>query len=407
MSGKASALALSTLCSWAVAAGPACDRGPRASALQPVRHVVVVTVDTLRADHVGAYGGSVATPAMDELARHGVLFEAAFTPTPSTAPAHVSLFSGLHPWNHGVLDNAVPFEAEQLPWLAARAREAGFATAAFVSSYILAPRWGFDHGFDTYHFEPTRLASHERGTERFPFWNRGSETTRAALHWLEAHRDRPFFVWIHYFDPHSPYVPPPGYQRPRDEPVDLEGKTVPAAARTREGLAALIRGYRGDVAYSDAQLGALLDRLGRLGLRDDTVLVFTADHGEGLGDHGYMAHAHHLFEEQVRVPLMIAGPGLPRGRRLRGPAQLEDLMPTLLALMGIDVPESLDGVDLLPWVAGRTRASPRAAVLGQRAALPDRPLLFYQRRWPTKWIGELSGAGQTYRLDDDPREAAG
>ncbi len=181
----------------------ACDR----PAIRGVDRILLITVDTLRADHVGAYGGSLPTPALDQLAREGVSITGFCTPTPSTGPATVSLLTGLHPWNHGVLLNAVPFDAPDLPTLAALLRDGGFATAAFVSSYVLHRRWGFARGFDLHHFEPTQLTPWDGRVRRF--WSRGEAMTDAVLRWLEDHGDDPFFVWVHYFDPHDPYSPPP------------------------------------------------------------------------------------------------------------------------------------------------------------------------------------------------------
>ncbi len=378
----------------------------RSGAPQPsLESLLLVTVDTLRADHVGAYGGPVPTPAMDELAREGVLVEGACTPTPSTGPAHVSLLTGLYPWKHGVLANAVPFDAADLPNLAALADDAGLATAAFVSSYVLHRRWGFARGFDTFHFAPTHPFLREG--RLVPFWSRAERATDAALSWLESHRSERFFVWVHYFDPHDPYQPPRGYARPRDEPVDLEGKSLPPGIRSRAQLANLNRRYRGEIAYTDAHVGRLLEGLRRLGLYERTAVILTSDHGEGMGDHGLLGHGQNLFDELVLVPLLIRAPNIEGGRRLVGPAQLEDLMPTALSLLGLAVPDGLDGYDLLPWLRGDTDRSPRDAVLGQRAPFPDKPGLYFERAWPRKWIGELPKGGETFRLDDDPREVRG
>ena len=369
------------------------------------RNVLLITVDTLRADHVGAYGGPVSTPAMDELASAGALLSQFCTPTPSTGPAHASLMTGLYPWKHGVLANAVPFTDEQPPVLATLAREAGVATAAFVSSYVLHGRWGFSRGFDSYHFDPSQESTW-RG-QRVGFWERGGKTTDSALRWLGEHRDERFMLWIHYFDPHGPYDPPPGFRRAPDEPVDLTGKSLPEGIRTPRQLAAMIRGYRGEVAYTDSQVGRLLDELRYLELLEETAVILTSDHGEGLGDHGELAHGKNLFDELVRIPLLIRAPGIEGGQRLEGPAQLEDLMPTVLSLLGLPIPEGIDGRDLLPWLSGRTDASPRSAVLGQRAPFRAMPLLFYQRDWPEKWIGELGLGGRAYGLENDPGESTG
>jgi arylsulfatase A-like enzyme len=365
-------------------------------------NLVLVTVDTLRADAIGPYSGSVATPAIDRLAREGVVVDGACTPIPSTAPAHASLFSGLHPWRHGLLENGVPFDAARHPSLSARLRESGLATAAFVSSYVLHPRWGFDHGFDHYHFQPNEPGLWGDGQG---FSTRGALTTDAALGWIRSHGDAPFFVWIHYFDPHDPYQPPEAFLEsgPLETPeVMRDGPPRPRAA---QALARQIRAYRGEVAYTDAQIGRLLDGLQDLALLDRTAIVFTADHGEGLGEHQALRHGTKLFDEAVRVPLIIRARGLPRGARLRGAAQLEDLLPTLLSMQGVAAPEAADGVDLLEWLKGDVASSPRGAVVGRLRR--NQAPLFFERRWPEKWIGNAQGSGTRYRLDDDPRERSG
>ena len=189
--------------------------------------------------------------------------------------------------------------------------------------------------------------------------------------------------------------------------MDLAGKGVPKELKDFAELARYIRAYRGEVAYTDAQVGRLVEGLDRLGLADSTAIVLTADHGEGLGDHNHLGHGWNLHDELVSIPLILQAPGLSGGRRLEGPAQLEDLMPTILSLVDVAVPEGLDGIDLLPWLRGRAVDSPRDAVYGRRAAFPDVPVLFYERQWPSKWIGEAGGKGRTYALDRDKSEHEG
>lgn len=368
----------------------------------PIERILLVTVDTLRADHVGAYGELSLTPAIDALAAEGVVLLEACTPTPSTGPAHASLFTGRYPWHHGVLENATLLGGEP-PVLAELLRERGFATAAFVASFIVDERFGFARGFDHYHFDPTESYTW-RGRPQGRFWSRADRVAAATLEWLAEHRDEPFFVWVHLFDPHSPYRPEPGMRR--DEPVDLTGKRVPPGVADGEELRELIRAYRGEVRYADAQLGRLTEGLVELGLLDSTAVVVTSDHGEGLGDHGLLEHGTNLHDELVRVPLVIRAPGLPAGRRLRGAAQLEDLAPTLLALAGAPVPEGMDGLDLGPWLAGRRDDSPRDAVLGRRRRYPKAPDLYFVRDGNEKWIG-TPRRGRRYDLEADPRERRG
>jgi arylsulfatase A-like enzyme len=192
---------------------------------------------------------------------------------------------------------------------------------------------------------------------------------------------------------------------PRD-PVDLAGKSIPRDQKVRNALhlKSFNRAYRGEVAYVDAQVGTLLERVKLLGLDDRTAVVLTADHGEGLGDHGVMEHGLHLYEELVQVPLILRAPGLPSGRRVAGPVQLEDLAPTILALLNVDPPDSLDGVDLLPWLRGPTADPPRDAVVGARATNKGDARLFYMRNGSSKWVGEAASQGVRFDLDRDPGE---
>ena len=397
--------ALAAVLAAAPVAGAA-DPGSTANGGSPgvIDSVLLITIDTLRADHVGAYGGPVPTPALDHLASQGVLVESAYTPTPSTGPAHASLLTGLHVWNHGTLKNAVPLDP-RIPTLADLLSARGLDTAAFVSSYILDRRFGFHQGFATYIFEPSQ-PYHWRGRQRKRFWTRGQQTTQAANRWLLEHVDRPFFLWVHYYDPHWPYRPPVGFAVSPRDPVDLTGKSIPRDRDVRNELhlKSLNRAYRGEVAYVDAQVGTLLERVKLLGLDDRCAVVLTADHGEGLGDHGVMEHGLHLYEELVQVPLILRAPGLPSGRRVAGPAQLEDLAPTILALLNVDPPESLDGVDLLPWLRGATDAPPRGAVVGARSTNKGAARLFYVLDRSSKWIGEPGSPGRRFDLARDPGE---
>lgn len=376
----------------------ACTPSPRGG-------IVLITVDTLRADVLGSYGGPVETPVMDAMAERGVLVERAYTPTPTTGPAHASLFTGLHPWRHRVLYNAVPLD-ETLPTLAEVLLDHGFRTAAFVSSYVLHPQFRFDRGFEDYRFEAS-IPFNFHGQYIEEFYARGDETTLSARRWLlenASSKERPFFLWLHYFDPHAPWAPPPSYRVPPNDPVDLRYKTVPRGVGGPRRLAQMIRAYRGEVRFVDAQVGRILETLRELDVQDRTTVILTSDHGEGLGDHGHLNHNANLYGELIHVPLIIDGPDLPRGRRLQGQAQLEDLFPTIVSLAGIESPRELDGVDLLPWIRGEQEHSPREVVLGRRQILRGSPDLYFQQAGNEKWIGIPSEAGATFDLARDTHE---
>jgi arylsulfatase A-like enzyme len=398
----ASRAATALAVAWAFA-GPAAAE-PAAKSGQKVDSVVLITIDTLRADHVSAYGGPVPTPAIDKLASQGALLETAYTPTPSTGPAHASLLTGLHVWHHGAAHNASPIDP-RLPTVADAMKASGRATAAFVSSYILHRRFGFNQGFDTYVFEPSEPYVW-RNKARKRFWTRGEETTRAANRWLASHGNEPFFLWVHYFDPHWPYQPPVGYAVSPKDPVNMKGKRVPKdqKVRDRKHLKALNRAYRGEVAYVDAQVSALLERMRMLALEERTAVILTSDHGEGLGDHAVMEHGLHLYEELIRIPLIVRAPGIPAGRRLKGAVQLEDLAPTLLAFVDLPAPPNQDGVNLLPWLRGEESKSPRSLVVGTRAPNKGTKQLYYVRDGSRKWIGARERKGITFDLANDPRE---
>lgn len=360
----------------ALAGGLAC--GPGA----PAPNLLLVVVDTLRADHCSAYGyARDTTPALRALAGQGVRVETAYSPLPATGPTHASLFTGLPPLAHGVVKNGLAL-APSLPTLAERLRERGYRTGAVVSSFALAAKFGYARGFDEYQddFDPQRstLGFREWEGHAVPegFDRRARPTTRRALRWLEAAADdpRPFFLFVHYFDPHDPYLPPARFRR-------WQGETPRGRA---------IAAYDGEVAYADHELGRLLAALEGRGLARDTLVVVTGDHGEGLLDHGYMFHDIQLKEEALRVPLVLRLPGrLPAGALLHVPVSLVDLSPALLALLSGTSAEA----------TGRSAAL-LAALLDPDAARPAEPTpIFFQRRpFAPGRVGAFQVAGDAFGL---------
>jgi arylsulfatase A-like enzyme/Tfp pilus assembly protein PilF len=279
--------------------------------------VLIVTIDTLRADRVGAYGHAGAdTPALDRLAREGVLLEDAVVQIPQTRPSHASMFTGRYPFEHGIRDNVSPPLPATIPTLATLLRRAGYETAGFIGAYPVARPSGLDQGFTTFDdpFGAGETAtSREARSER-----RGAETVDRALAWLGTPRGKPFFLWIHLFDPHAPYDPP-------------------APFRSRFAR----RPYDGEVAYADAQLARLLAWLDRTRRRAQTFVVVTSDHGEGLGDHGESEHMFLVYDSTLKVPLVLSWPGrLDAGARVKGQFRSVDLFPTLLELLGLPVAPS-------------------------------------------------------------------
>jgi arylsulfatase A-like enzyme/Tfp pilus assembly protein PilF len=293
----------------------------------PRPNLLLVTIDTLRADHVGVYGRADArTPVLDGLARRGALFRHAESAVPLTGPSHATILTGLYPPAHGTRDNVVFPLAARHKTLAAILKGAGYRTAAFVGAYPVAASFGFGQGFDDYDegFHQSQVPG--EGAER-----PGNEVADAAVRWLgERKGGGPFFLWTHFYDPHAPYTPPSPF---------------------REEFAG--RPYDGEIAFADAQVGRVLQALETAGHRDDTVVIVAADHGESLGDHGERTHAVLVYESTLHVPLLMAGPGVPAGRDVSARVGLVDVLPTALGLLGVRAPAGLVGRDLRPAFAER------------------------------------------------------
>lgn len=314
--GRSAALSLIVLL---VATGATCrrdDRTPTHAATPP--DIVLVTIDTLRDDRVGER----LTPALADLAARGARFTRAWTVAPLTLPAHASLMTATRPPTHGVRLNGVHRLGDGLPTLAGVLREAGYDTAAFVGAYVLDRRFGLDAGFHTYDDQVPRTAE---ASTRLEAERKAEVVVDRALAWLAdpvRAGARPRFLWVHLYDPHAPYEPPPAFlARAAGQPYD------------------------GEVAYADAQVARLLGSIAAAGRTPRTLIAVAGDHGESLGDHGEVTHGMLLYEPAVRVPLIVAGPGVPAGAR-DTPASLIDVGPTLLALAGIPAPASWQGADL-------------------------------------------------------------
>ncbi len=287
-------------------------------------NLLFVTFDTTRADHIGCYGYADAeTPTIDGLASSGVEFDHAVADVPSTLPSHTTMMTGLLAPNHGVRTNGFFTLDEKYKTLAEVLKERGYATAAFVSTYVLHGKFGLHQGFDTYdHIGP--------GTEHPNGPRRAKDVTDLATAWLSKHLQKnpqqPWFVWPHYFDPHEPYDPPGEY-----------------AIRCADRL------YDGEIAYADAHLGRLLEFLEDKHQMNHTLIVFTADHGEGLGDHLEDTHSRLIYDTTAHIPFIISCPQLHSS-----PCHVYDvtvgtidIMPTVLSLLGIETDLSFDGLDLL------------------------------------------------------------
>ncbi|HYG62610.1 MAG TPA: sulfatase-like hydrolase/transferase [Thermoanaerobaculia bacterium] len=293
----------------------------------PGSPIIIISIDTLRSDRLPAYGyQGVETPALDALAQDSVLFERAYSHVPLTLPSHASLLTGVLPTRHGVRDNiGYRLDAAKFTPLQEVLRQAGYATGAAVSAYVLRAETGMDKGFDLYESGIDVKPSEALGRSQ----RSGGETARRALDWvktLETQEGKPFFLFLHLYEPHTPYEPP-----------------EPFASKYRD------RPYDGEIAAVDAVVGGFLDELRQLGTYDDAIIVLTSDHGEGLGEHGEREHGIFLYRESLQVPLLVKLPGARRGgTRVAAPVQLVDVMPTVLSLTGQKAParEPLDGTSL-------------------------------------------------------------
>lgn len=291
--------------------------------------IILISVDTLRSDRLPAYGyGKVKTPAFDALRNDSVLFERAYSHVPLTLPSHATILSGRLPGEHGVRDNSgYVFSAAKTPYLPKLLREAGYKTGAAVSSFVLRAETGMAEGFDRYEADIEVRATESLGNSQ----RSGRETARVALDWLKTVSAQPFFLFFHIYEPHTPYTPEPAFASYPDP-------------------------YDGEVATSDAVVGAFLDELKQMGVYDRAVIVLLSDHGEGLRDHGEQEHGIFLYREALQVPLMVK---LPKGERggstVKEPVQLLDVFPTLLGLAGLPVPEGMGGRSLFaPGTEERT-----------------------------------------------------
>ena len=312
------------------------------------RDVFLITIDTLRADHVHCYGyHRVQTPSLDQLAKQGVRFTQAFTPSPITNSSHASILTGLLPSAHGVSDFGVPLAASHLT-LAETLKKRGYRTAAFIGAVILdskalAP--GLDRGFEFYDNFPAQSETKSRWgrVER-----RGMEVVQHAETWLNAHPAGPHFVWVHLYDPHDPYEPPPPYSEIYKD-----------------------RLYDGEIAYADSALGHFLAYLKKQGWYESSLIVVVGDHGEGLGEHHEDTHGIFLYDSTTHVPLLVKLPEQREaGRTVKAQVRTTDIMPSILEVLGVLAPARLDGESLGPFLTG-TGAAPRT-VFGET----DYPLRF-------------------------------
>jgi choline-sulfatase len=291
--------------------------------------IFLVTIDTLRADHVHCYGyESIQTPALDGLAKDGIRFTHAFTPSPITNTSHTSILTGLLPSSHGVTDFAVPL-APTHTTLATLLKSDGYHTAAFIGAVILDSKTlapGLDRGFDFYDNFPAQPKTKSRWgrVER-----RGADVVQHAETWMAAHPAGPHFVWVHLYDPHDPYEPPPPYSQTYKD-----------------------RLYDGEIAYADSVLAGFVGYLKKTGRYDNALIVVVGDHGEGLGEHHEDTHGIFLYDSTTHVPLIVKMPGGGNPGTVDAQVRTTDVLPTVTGLVGVAPPEVLDGESLQPYLSG-------------------------------------------------------
>ena len=334
-------------------------------------NVILISIDTLRWDHCSVYGYKRnTTPTLKKLAKRGVCFSSAYAPTSTTAPSHATMLTSLYPITHGIVVHDGTKLDPKFETLAEHLADSGYQTAAIVSSFVLDSKFGFSQGFDFYDdnlekaYETMPLMKEWHGNKVVGGFDQcASETTRKTIKWLSEQRSdkQPFFLFLHFMDPHHPYAPPQPYAS--EFPTDMIGR------------------YDGEVAYIDDSIKKIFEELKRLKLDDNTLIVITSDHGEGLMQHGWRSHGRHLYDEGVRVPLIFYWPGhILKGRMFAEPVDLLTLAPTILDLLDI----KRDGCKF----AGK---SLKSTLCEGAAPSADHPIYMQSRDYGTKKWGVRVG----------------
>ncbi len=343
-------------------------------------NVILISIDTCRADHLSCYGHPrKTTPCIDAFAREGILFTNVISPVPITLPAHCSMLTGANPPYHGAHDNITYQLAESNVTLAEALREYGYETAAFVASFVLDPRFGIAQGFNAYDAEFGQRATFQ---QRVFSERRAGDVNHVANAWLHKQVEEPFFLFLHYFDPHYPYDPP--------EPFASEFSNDP---------------YTGEIAYTDRCIGELLDTLKRLGLYDSALILITSDHGEGLGDHSETRHSYFIYHTTTKVPLIVKLPERREPNRVDEVVGLIDIVPTILEYVGAPIPSEVRGESLCPYLVNKRRHGGERYIYSE-SLTPMRygcsSLLGLETG---KWKYIQASRPELYNLSEDPGES--
>lgn len=356
-------------------------------------NIILISIDTLRADHIGGYGYERdTTPTLDKLMERGTSFSSAIAPSPWTLPSHASLFTSLYPHTHGVIDNFLAL-SEDVPTLGPILKRKGYKVAGFTASPNLDARHGYIRGFDAYACEEVRAPV----------------ICDRALRWLDLFPEEKFFLFLHFYDVHTDYEPLPQYLSKFETSYEgsLDGK-VGTLYRVRRGeisvseadVRHLINLYDAEIRQLDAALEMFFDTLEKKGMFSNTIVVITSDHGEEFLEHGGVLHGVTLYDELLRIPLIIAGPGIPAGRIREEQVQLIDVMPTILDLCDAGAPASLEGKSLVPLILGEDAEWTEIAFAEadhknvkhdiKRAVRTDRYKLYYDRHTKEEELYDLA-----------------
>ncbi|MEK6775300.1 MAG: sulfatase-like hydrolase/transferase [bacterium] len=343
-------------------------------------NILLITIDTLRADHLACYGSrEVKTPNIDALANRGVLFEHAESQAPVTLPSHTSIMTGTLPPYHGIMDNGVFYVRDSQITMAEILKDHGYTTGAIVSTFVLDRQFGLDQGFDSY---DDKFNSPGEPKVKPLLERQGDKTTEAAIEWLRKNQSRKFFLWLHFFDPHFSYSPPSPY---KDEYAQTP--------------------YDGEVAFTDECLGRIFSTLKESGMDKKTLIILTADHGEGLQEHGEANHSYFVYESTLHIPLIFSAPAvLPRERRVHGIVRSIDILPTTLDFLGFKIPDHIQGVSLIPMLSS---GSDDLGLESYGEAMPGH----VQHGWSAlrslrskEWKFINAPKPELYRMTDDPSE---
>lgn len=370
---------LKILISIVLLAGPIPSCGWKEKGPDQGGNVVLISIDSLRPDHLGCYGYHRNTsPNIDRLAGRGAIFLDAVSTTSWTLPAHISLFTGTDISVHGVANDGLSLHPG-IPVLAEALKEAGYRTAAFCSSPYLNPAFGFDRGFDIYHNTDLEKSDFEDTVflEDRDQWQKVHEDITSpriqalALDWLNRHQDEKFFLFLHMWDPHFDFIPPPPFNTLFDPDYQGEissrhfmfNQDIHPDMNPRD-LEHIIALYDGEIASTDHHLGKIFDHLEKLGLRGRTLIIITGDHGTEFFEHGNKGHRTTLYDETVKIPLIIVPPGKDlKGRKIADQAGIIDIAPTILDYLGQSIRPPIQGRSLLPVLAGENDGEPPPRLL--------------------------------------------